>query len=74
MMQSDDQTQAIAKQAKITALVIAGTTMLWLGAQVLGSRLGLNPRYVFLFDLAALAGFFWALVNIYQIWRKRQQS
>ncbi|MEP3296248.1 MAG: DUF5337 family protein, partial [Pseudoruegeria sp.] len=29
---------------------------------------------VFLFDLAALAAFFWALVVTYQIWRHRQNN
>jgi Family of unknown function (DUF5337) len=28
---------------------------------------------VFLFDFAALAGFFWAMVVTYQIWRGRQR-
>ena len=47
---------------------------LWLLAQWLGPRLGLPGRYALLIDLAALAGFFWALVVTYQIWRKRQDS
>lgn len=74
MKQAPDQDKAVAKQGRITALVIAGTTVLWLVGQWLGPRLGLDARYVFLFDLAALAGYFWALVTIYQIWRKRQNS
>ena len=31
-------------------------------------------RYVFLADLAALAAFFWALVVLFQVWRKRQRD
>ncbi|SLN30651.1 hypothetical protein AQS8620_00969 [Aquimixticola soesokkakensis] len=69
-----DEEQKLAKRARATALVIAFTMMFWLGAQWLGGRLGLAPRYVFLFDFAALAAFLWALVNVYQIWRSRQKG
>ncbi|PTE14736.1 DUF5337 domain-containing protein [Pseudogemmobacter blasticus] len=61
-----------AGQARIVALVIAGTMLLWMGAQWLGGQMGWPARYVFLFDLAALAAFTWALVVTYQIWRGRQ--
>ncbi|MFV0492812.1 MAG: DUF5337 domain-containing protein [Pseudorhodobacter sp.] len=67
-----DQDQQLARQARLVAFVIAGTMILWMGAQWLGGRLGLEARYVFLFDFAALAAFFWALVVTYQIWRKRR--
>ena len=46
--------------------------LLWMGAQWVGGKIGLEARYAFLFDFAALAAFFWALVVTYQIWRKRQ--
>jgi hypothetical protein len=61
-----------ARQARTVALVFAGTMILWMGAQWMGARLGWEARYVFLFDLAALAGFFWGLVVTWQIWRKRR--
>ncbi len=61
-----------AAQARLVGLVLVGTMVLWLGAQWLGGRLGWETRYVFLFDLAALAGFLWALVVTYQIWRGRR--
>ncbi len=67
--------QHLARKARMVAVVIAATMLLWIGAQWLGGTLGLEPRYVFLFDLAALAAFVWAMVVIYQIWRdKRQQD
>ena len=69
-----EQDKYLARQARMVALVLAGTTLLWLGAQWLGGRIGLDARYVFLFDLAALAGFIWALVVTYQIWRKRRED
>lgn len=66
------QDQQNATQARTVALVIAGTMILWLGAQWLGGQMGWDTRYAILFDLAALAAFFWALVVTYQLWRKRR--
>ncbi len=65
---------ALARQGRLAALVIAAAMLMWLGAQWLGGRLGLPARYVFLFDLAALAAFVWALFVTYRIWRKRRED
>lgn len=64
----------IARQARLAALVMAVTMILWMGAQWLGGRLGLPARWAFLFDFAALAAFLWALVVTYQIWRRRRDE
>ncbi|MGY3439549.1 MULTISPECIES: DUF5337 domain-containing protein [unclassified Marinovum] len=69
-----DAELALARQGRITALVIAGTMLIWLGAQFIGPKIGLAGRYALLVDLLALAAFIWAFVNIYQIWRKRQNN
>lgn len=69
-----ERDRRLAAKARLAALVMAGTMVLWLGAQWLGGRLGLEARYVFLFDFAALAAFFWALVVTYQIWRARREQ
>jgi len=61
-----------ARDARLVAVVLAATMGLWLGGQWLGGKLGLEARYAFLFDLAAIAGFVWALVVTYRIWRGRQ--
>ena len=61
-----------ARQARRAAIVMAGTMILWMGAQYLGGQMGWETRFVFLFDLAAMAAFFWALVVTYGIWRKRR--
>ncbi|MEM9970770.1 MAG: DUF5337 domain-containing protein [Pseudomonadota bacterium] len=74
MTQPTDEHRSSARQARAVSIVIAITMLAWMGAQLLGSELGLPVRYVFLFDLLALAGFFWALVVTWQIWRKRQNS
>lgn len=56
----------------LVAIVLAATMVLWMGAQWLGGKLGLETRFVFLFDLAAIAAFVWAMVVTYQIWRGRR--
>lgn len=61
-----------AAQSRRVGLVIVGTVVLWMGAQWLGGEMGWQTRYVFLFDLAALAAFLWALVVTYQLWRRRR--
>jgi hypothetical protein len=48
--------------------------LLWMAAQWLGAALELPARFVFLFDLAALAGFIWALFVGVLIWRKRRDG
>ncbi len=62
---------ALARRARLVAGVIIVTMLLWLAAQWLGGHFGLAPRYAFLFDLAALAAFVWAMAVTYQI-RRRQ--
>ncbi len=57
---------------RMVSVVIAATMIAWLGAQFIGRQLGLPGRYAILFDLAALAAFFWSMVVIYQIWRARR--
>ena len=74
-MTSDlEEEKTLARQGRMVALVIAGTMLLWMAAQWIGGRFDLAPRYAILFDLAALAAFFWALVVTFQIWRKRRQT
>ena len=68
----DDLRQA--RDARLVAIVIAGTMLLWMGAQWLGGKMGWETRYIFLFDLAALAAFIWALVVTYQIWRRHKAA
>ena len=72
MAEPDPKDMALARQAKRVALVIASTMGLWILAQMIGGELGLPLKYTLLVDLAALAGFIWALVVTYQIWRARR--
>ena len=61
-----------AKQARLAAIVMVATMVLWMGVQVVGGEMGWPVKLTFLFDLAALAGFIWSLAVTYQIWRKRR--
>ena len=56
------------------SVVLAVTMILWMGAQWLGGRIGLETRYAFLFDMAAMAAFLWALIVTARIWRARRNS
>ena len=69
MAQSDAE---IARKGRTAALVIAGTGVFWILATFLGGYLALDQRLRALFDLMALAGFVFALVLTYQLWRARQ--
>ncbi|WP_297774790.1 DUF5337 domain-containing protein [uncultured Roseovarius sp.] len=69
-----DKDAEIARKGRFTALVIAGTAVFWVLATFIGGEMGLSQRVRALFDLMALAGFIWAFVLIYQIWRARQSN
>jgi len=59
-------------QVKLVSIVLVVTMSGWLVLQLIGGQYGWPAKYVFLFDLAALAGFAWALIVTYRIWRNRQ--
>lgn len=56
------------------AIVIAATGVIWLALGWLGARQGWSASTMILIDLAAMAGFVWALVVTYWTWRRRQAS
>ena len=68
------QQDGLARTGRMVALIIAFTMCLWLAMQWLGPRLGLDPSYAFLFDLAALAALFWSLVVIARMWRQQNRA
>jgi type VI protein secretion system component VasK len=74
MADRPDPDRRLARQARLAAMVIAATALLWLGAQWLGGQFGWQGRYAFLFDFAALAAFVWALAVTWRIWRQRRSS
>ena len=57
-----------------TAILIAGIGLLWIAANAAGAYWGWSNRTRALFDLAALAGFGFALLQTFILWRKRQHD
>lgn len=64
----------LARTGRIVSIVIAGTMILWMAAQWIGREIGLPAEYAYLFDLFALAGFLWAIIVTFQLWRKRREN
>ena len=63
-----------ARQARLVAVVMVATMLIWMALQWVGGQLGWPSRWVFLFDLAALAAFVWSLVVTVGIWRARRRT
>ena len=61
-------------QVKLVSIVLVATMGGWLVLQELGRQYGWAPRFALLFDLAAFAGFVYALIITYRIWRKRRHE
>ena len=62
------------RKARTASIVICCTAVLWLGLQLFAQQLNLAGRYAFLFDFAALAALFWAMVVLYQVRRARAEQ
>ena len=73
-MNAQDKHTKIVAQVRQVAVIIAATMVVWMGAQWLGGQLGWQARFVFLFDLAALAAFVWAIYVTFRIWRMRRDN
>ena len=74
MDRKPQQSRDIQRQGRIVALVIAGSGLAAILAPVLTEVAGLPIRFEMLIYLLALAGFTWALIVAFQIWRKRQDN
>ena len=62
------------KSGQRLAIVIAGTGLAWVLANLLGAHYGWSNRTRALLDLIALAGFAWAVIVSIGIWRARQDK
>jgi len=69
-----NDTDKLARQGRLTALLLAGVGLYWIGVTALGSWLDWTQRTRALFDLLALAGFGTAIWMIYGLWRARQKD
>ena len=67
-----ERDQALARQGRLVAIVIAVAFILWLAGNWVGGQLGLPAKYAFLFDFAALGAFVWAFIVALRIWRERR--
>jgi hypothetical protein len=63
-----------ARTARRVALVLCAAMALWLGLQWVGGHYGWAARWAFLFDLAALAAFLWAMIVTLGLWRARKDG
>ncbi len=66
------QEAALDRKGRVAALVIAGAMLIWMLMQLIGAHMSWPLRFAFLFDLAAMAALFWALVVAYQVWQGRK--
>lgn len=73
-MSTDPKYTARASQGRFAALVIALTGLFWVGATWAGSHWDWPNRTRALLDLLALAGFAFALIVTFRIWRMRQKD
>lgn len=71
---SAERDQAFARKGRVTSLVIAAAGLMAVLAPWIVHVLGLPLRYEMLIYFGALAGFVWAMVNIFQLWRLRQAT
>ena len=71
-MSEREQQEALARAGRKLALVIAGTGVFWIAANIIGSAMGFTNRTQALFDLIALAGFAWAAWVAFGLWRVRR--
>lgn len=63
-----------SRSGQRVALIVAGTGVLWVMANLFGAEYDWSNRTRAIFDLAALAGFGFALWQTYQLWRARQHD
>ena len=63
-----------ARAGQRVALILAGVGVFWIMMTLLGDEYGWSNRTRAIFDLAALAGFGFALWQTYRLWRARQND
>ena len=71
---SAERDKAYARKGRTTGLVIAGGGLSAILAPWIVQLLGLPVRYEMLIYFGSLAAFFFAGVNIVQLWRMRRDS
>lgn len=59
-------------QVRAAAIVAIATMIVWLALSWLGGKAGLEARYAFLLDFAAMAAFVWVIVVALRAWRRER--
>ncbi len=72
-MGTDPQNKA-GREGRMAALAIAGTGLFWVGVTWAGAQFGWENRTRALMDLVAMAGFAYALIVTYRLWRARRND
>jgi len=70
----DKKAENQQKQTKLASYVMLVSVVVLMGGSWLGGQLGLPVRYAFLFDLIAMAGFAFAMIVLFRVWRARQKD
>jgi len=73
-MSGDPKPNARAMQSRLASLAIVLTAVLWMAATWAGGHWDWPQRVRALFDLLALAGFVFALILTFRIWRQGQKD
>ena len=59
-------------QVRMAAIVAIATMIVWLVLSWLGGAIGLEARYAFLLDFAAMAAFVFVIAVALRAWRKER--
>jgi len=70
----DNKDENQQNQTRLASYAILASVMVLMGGSWLGGLLGLPVRYAFLFDLIAMAGFAFAMITLFRVWRARQKD
>jgi hypothetical protein len=73
-MSSEPHKSTQGAQGRLASLIIALTGVLWIAATWAGGHWEWPQRTRALIDLLALAGFVFALIVTFRIWRQRQKD
>ncbi len=71
---SDKKAEQQQKQTKLASYVMLASVVVLMGGSWIGGQIGLPVRYAFLFDFIALAGFAFAMITLFRVWRERQKD
>ncbi len=70
----DKKAENQRRQAKLASYVMLASVAVLMGGSWIGGQLGLPVRYAFLFDFIAMAGFAFAMIVLFRVWRDRQKD